>query len=255
MNRPENPLGFIARTELEKAAFSNGYRLDLGTEHGWLHRASTTARGDLWLGAASEKGPWLLSVARPEVAAELDAPRSLGLSGPGAVSFAFPSLNELYSSLDRVYHLCISLPTAPLEAFENATSALPKSTEAEQLIVRRVGQDLFRQALMNYWKGRCPLTGIADPALLRASHIVAWADCDSDAQRLDVHNGLLLSALWDAAFDAGLVSFADDGSVLHSPHLSAAAAAELRLDAITPLIPLTDEHRKNLVRHRARHRF
>ena len=49
-----------------------------------------------------------------------------------------------------------------------------------------------------------PLTGITDEALLRASHIVAWADCETDALRLDVHNGLLLSALWDAAFDAGL---------------------------------------------------
>ena len=38
-------------------------------------------------------------------------------------------------------------------------------------------------------------TGITDPALLRASHIVPWAEC-GDAQRLDVHNGLLLSALW-----------------------------------------------------------
>ncbi len=39
---------------------------------------------------------------------------------------------------------------------------------------------------------------------------VPWSEC-SDEQRLDVHNGLLLSALWDAAFDKGLVSFADDG--------------------------------------------
>jgi predicted restriction endonuclease len=51
---------------------------------------------------------------------------------------------------------------------------------------------------------------------LRASHIVPWADCD-DEQRLDIHNGLLLSALWDGAFDQGLVSFADDGAVLASP--------------------------------------
>src|SRR3977135_1680410 len=70
---------------------------------------------------------------------------------------------------------------------------------------------IFRDALMDYWGGRCPLTGITEPALLRASHIVPWAECD-DAQRLDVHNGLLLSALWDAAFDAGLISFADDGT-------------------------------------------
>ncbi len=40
-----------------------------------------------------------------------------------------------------------------------------------------------------------------------------WADC-TDAQRLDVYSGLLLSALWDAAFDRGLISFADDGTVL-----------------------------------------
>jgi hypothetical protein len=42
-----------------------------------------------------------------------------------------------------------------------------------------------------------------------------------------VHNGLLLSALWDAAFDTGLVSFADDGTVLASPDLSL-ADAEMR---------------------------
>ena len=43
---------------------------------------------------------------------------------------------------------------------------------------------------------------------------------------MDVHNGLLLSALWDAAFDAGLISFADDGSVLRSPSLAAEAEVE-----------------------------
>jgi predicted restriction endonuclease len=69
---------------------------------------------------------------------------------------------------------------------------------------------------MDYWGGRCAMTGIADPALPRASHIVPWFEC-SDEQRLDVHNGLLLSALWDAAFDKGLVSFADDGTPLASP--------------------------------------
>ena len=73
-------------------------------------------------------------------------------------------------------------------------------TEAERLVIQRIGQDVFRDALMAYWGGRCPLTGITEPGLLRASHIVPWADC-TDAQRLDVHNGLLLSALWDAAFD------------------------------------------------------
>jgi putative restriction endonuclease len=63
---------------------------------------------------------------------------------------------------------------------------------------------------MDYWGGRSPLTGITEPVLLRASHILPWAQ-STDEQRLDVYNGLLLSALWDAAFDAGLVSFGDNG--------------------------------------------
>jgi predicted restriction endonuclease len=83
-------------------------------------------------------------------------------------------------------------------------------------VVQRIGQDVFRDALMDYWGGRCQLTGITDAALLRALHIVPWAEC-SDEQRLDVHNGLLLSALWDAAFDKGLVSFADNGTPLPWP--------------------------------------
>jgi hypothetical protein len=37
---------------------------------------------------------------------------------------------------------------------------------------------------------------------------------------LDVHNRLLLSALWDAAFDAGLVSFNSAGQPLLSPSIS-----------------------------------
>ena len=69
---------------------------------------------------------------------------------------------------------------------------------------------------------RLRLTGITEPALLRASHIIPGAEC-GDERRLDVHNGLLLSALWDAAFDKGLVSFAADGSALAHPGLSEAA--------------------------------
>jgi putative restriction endonuclease len=102
---------------------------------------------------------------------------------------------------------------------------------------------------MDYWGGRCPITGITEPELLRASHIVPWADC-ADAQRLDVHNGLLLSALWDAAFDRGLISFADDGTVLESPRLSETARSALGPGGVPPLSGLRDAHRTNLAIHR-----
>lgn len=249
----EAPPGFVVREEAHKAAYENGFRIDLGVRDGWLGYRSTTARGDIWISRAASHGPWLISITHAAVAAELELPPAENVPGPGFASYAFATLGQLYLALDRVYKLGVSLPTAPLEAYEKATAHLPRTTEAERLVVQRVGQDLFRAALLEYWGGRCPLTGITDPELLRASHIVPWAECELDALRLDVHNGLLLSALWDAAFDAGLVSFADDGTVLRSPSLTDVAATALNLDAVPLLQPLTDLHRANLVRHRKQH--
>lgn len=251
----ELPPGFVVREEAHKAAYENGFRIELGARDGWIGYRSATARGEIWIARAAEKGSWLLSISHAGVAAELGLQPSPSISAPGFATFAFAQLHELYTALDRVYKLGVSLPDVPLKAFEKATANLPRNTEAERLTVERIGQNLFRQALMEYWNGCCPLTGITDPALLRASHIVPWAECETDALRLDVHNGLLLSALWDAAFDAGLISFADDGTVLRSPVLTAEAAATLNLDSAAPLGGLTEHHRQNLARHRERHRY
>jgi putative restriction endonuclease len=84
---------------------------------------------------------------------------------------------------------------------------------------------------------------------------VPWAKCESDEKRLDVHNGLLLSALWDAAFDAGLVSFADDGIAMASPRLTIASAAALGMNKAARLTSLTGAHRANLAWHRSLHGF
>jgi hypothetical protein len=255
MNRPECPPGFIVRTELQKASFDNGFRIDRSIDSGWLHYRSATAPGEIWLAGAGPRGPWFLSLSLCAVAQELglrvESDRS---SAHGVATFAFATLEELHRALDRTYRLSVSLPDAPLQQFQSATATAPRSTEAERLVIQRVGQDIFRQALLRYWNGRCPLTGITDPSLLRASHIVPWAECETDAHRLDVHNGLLLSALWDAAFDAGLVSFDDDGRPLCAPTLTPTAAEALMVQATRPL-PLTDAHRANLAQHRARHDF
>lgn len=252
MNSPEDPPGFVVRTEAQKAAWDNGFRLERGIEGGWLRYASTTAHGEIWIAAVSPTGRWLLSIDHPGVAAELAALPASPVPGPGLAAFSFNTLTALHAALDRVYKLGASLPEAPLARFRTKTAGLPQTTEAERLVVQRIGQDIFRAALMDYWGGRCPITGITDPALLRASHIVPWAECD-DAQRLDVHNGLLLSALWDAAFDAGLVSFADDGTVLASPELSLAARTAFDIESTPRLSSLRDAHRVNLAAHRVRH--
>ncbi len=130
------------------------------------------------------------------------------------------------------------------------TRALPKTTEAERLVVQRVGQDVFRAALLDFWNARCPLTGITHPRLLRASHMKPWADCDTDAERLDVHNGLLLAAHLDAAFDAGLISFEMDGSLAVSPALANEDIDRLGLPVLPPLQGLRSRHEPYLTYHR-----
>ena len=244
----QSPQSFVVAQECQKVAWQNGYRRALGEADGWARYGSTTAKGTVWFAAAGHDGPWFLALDHGGIVEELSL-QPADVPGPGLVRYAYPSLTALYAVMPRVYQLGVTLPDGPLEEFRTAVAGLPKTTEAERLIIQRVGQDIFRDRLMTYWQGRCPLTGITDPALLRASHIIAWKDCASDAERLNVHNGLLLSALWDAAFDRGLVTFDDDGRPEFSPKLSETAQSELRWHAP---IPLTDKHRARLDWHRAK---
>lgn len=242
----ESPQSFVTRQECDKVAFQNGFRRPHEELNGWRHYTSTTAQASLWL-ARENTGGWVVAIDHPGIVAEIGL-EPLDGGGPGLARYRFADLATLYAAMPRVYELAVSLPDAPLHEFLYQTKGLPKTTEAERLVVQRVGQNIFRERLMAYWQGRCPLTGITDKALLRASHIKPWKDCDSDAERLDVHNGLLLSALWDAAFDSGLVSFDNIGRPLFSPTLSLEGRALLHWE--TP-IPLSDKHREKLVWHRA----
>lgn len=242
----ESPQSFIVSTECQKAAEQNGFRRKLGATEGWAAFVSTTAQGKIHLAASGAQGPWFLALEHSGIIEELGLP-PVNMFGPGLARYTFANLTELYTVLPRVYELGVSLPDAPLQEFVAKVKDLPKTTEAERLIVQRIGQNIFRDRLMAYWQGRCPLTGITDTALLRASHIIPWKDCKSDAERLNVHNGFLLSALWDAAFDRGLVTFDDDGEPEFSSSLSNEARAELRWQH--PIL-LSKNHKKRLEWHR-----
>lgn len=87
----------------------------------------------------------------------------------------------------------------------------------ERLVRQRVGQQAFRQAMLDYWGGACAVTGVALSEVLRASHAKPWAECVSDAERLDVFNGFLLNANLDALFDRFLITFSDDGELSLRP--------------------------------------
>ena len=74
----------------------------------------------------------------------------------------------------------------------------------------RKGQDYFRRMILANYGGRCALTGIDIPQLLLASHIIPWADKTHKKERLNPCNGICLSALYDKAFDQGLITISPD---------------------------------------------
>lgn len=193
-------------------------------------------------------GPFFLSVAHPGAARELKAELAGPCAKGHAGAFAFRDRDGLFEAVSAVYRLSMCLPTLPYEDFLNETAHLG-DTEAEREQKVRIGQNRFRSALMDYWNATCPLTGVREPELLRASHIIPWAACSSDQERLNVHNGLLLSALWDAAFDAGLVTFDDRGRAVPSPRLCGTAQEALGIGT-SPTLVLSDEHKSRLEWHR-----
>lgn len=75
---------------------------------------------------------------------------------------------------------------------------------------RRKGQDYFRHMILANYNGRYALTGINIRELLLASHIIPWADKSHKKDRLNPCNGICLSALYDRAFDKGLITISPD---------------------------------------------
>jgi hypothetical protein len=241
---------FAIASELRDAANNQGYRIAQGESAGWLFFTSASVPGEIAVAAtmAGMAGPFFLSVSHPGAARELKAEPCAPCARGHAGAFVFSSRDALFTGVSAVYRLSRSLPTLPYEEYLRDIDGLG-DTEADRLQRVRIGQDRFRGAMLDYWNGACPLTGITEPELLRASHIKPWAECESDSERLDVHNGLLLSALWDAAFDQGLVTFCDLGIAMPSPRLGSAARRVLALDHVRPL-ELVDEQRTRLEWHR-----
>lgn len=169
-------------------------------------------------------------------------------SGQDGIAASVPSaapFSELIGTSDSSSIRAIAL-------YHERTRLLPTTTEAERLLAQRIGQDVFRSMLMELWSGRCAISGLDQPELLRASHLKPWAACTTDAERLDPYNGLLLSAHWDAAFDSGLATLEVDGTLLLSDRLTLTARKLLVSKSQSPrrVSHLCEAHQPYLRYHR-----
>jgi putative restriction endonuclease len=248
------PLSPVIVSRLEKAAVDNGFDQELPREGDWLGFASTQCPLRVWLGTFGD-AVFLAAFSKQNVARTLGeygtpmaAPLPKGAVGGRTVT-DIPALHRL---LRRAFQLCKTLPDELLRTFEKQTAALPRATEVERLVVQRVGQDIFREGLLEFWEGRCAITDLAVRELLRASHIKPWAVCESDAERLDVFNGILLAPHLDAAFDSGFITVADDGAIVVAAALDEPARRVLAVDMPLRVRGLAEGHRAYLPWHRER---
>jgi putative restriction endonuclease len=245
----------FAMNRLSLALRNHGFHIPVDAADGWLASDAMAAPGRCFLtftdaaALAVYVGTSLAHVAR--VLEQEGFPVAPVPGHAGAATTFLSATNELPQIMRRLYELSRSLPTAPLNRFSERVRTLPTTTEAERLVVQRIGQDIFREALMDFWSGRCAVTGVDQPELLRASHVKPWAECASNEERLDPMNGLLLVAHWDAAFDNGLVTFADDGSTTFSSRMTGAARLMFSAEGAPPkLAALHPGHLHYLKHHR-----
>ncbi len=83
-------------------------------------------------------------------------------------------------------------------------------TERLLVGIARIGQERFARNVLDNYRFTCGFCGLTIPpglrgrGLLRASHIKPWR-VSTDAERIDVANGIAACPTHDAAFDAGLL--------------------------------------------------
>lgn len=270
---------------LRKAAVDAGFDLEPEIDGSWWRLRASGAPGVAWVRPAGNlAGAWLalpiadqLAVACGTVSAPLGAygmagaPTVLPAGAAGAVSFT--TAEALHDALRRVWAHRAYTPEQLAARWEaevaaalggaveiaNGTSTTDSMsaqflTEVVATVRRRVGQDLFREALIDMWEGRCAVTGLAVPELLRASHAKPWAVAN-DKERLNPYNGLLLAVHLDALFDRGLLAFDERGRGLVSSQLKPDALRvlgirenEVKVSVLPAHIPFLAYHRIHLFR-------
>jgi predicted restriction endonuclease len=95
------------------------------------------------------------------------------------------------------------------------------------------------------------VTGFNKLEVLVASHIFPWATA-SDEQRLDVHNGILLSPTYDALFDRHLITFENTGKIVLSDKINRNAFQQIGVSGEEKIQKLSNFNLEYLEMHRSK---
>jgi len=247
----------LERSLATKAGYDNGWEVSLeDSVVGTVQLSSALHQATANVKSAPGTG-WIVTLPAGRLIDELG--RVTGLRALGSGAFSVSGHSELAVLLRHASRLARTLPDLPCERYEKevakelaVVSGPTAATEVERLVRQRVGQDVYRASLIDYWSGGCAVLGITETALLRASHAKPWAECACDEERLNVFNGFLLTAHLDALFDRHLMTFDDVGQAVFSESVGDELRSKLGLTGSIRLRWLSPEHEPFLKVHRAR---
>jgi hypothetical protein len=125
----------------------------------------------------------------------------------------------------------------------------PNTTERKGLVTSRVGQGAYRKRIIHRWEYQCAVTKFNKLDVLIASHIVPWAEANHE-ERLDVHNGILLSPTYDALFDKHLISFENNGKIILSESIEKNAYLKIGITGSEVIKEMSSYNHIYLEKHR-----
>jgi 5-methylcytosine-specific restriction enzyme A len=128
------------------------------------------------------------------------------------------------------------------------SSTSPTITERSGLVTSRVGQGAYRKRIIHRWEYKCAVTNFNKLDILIASHIVPWSQ-SNDTERLDVHNGILLSPTYDALFDKHLITFNKQGKIILSDNIEHSAYQKIGVTGKEQIKNLSQYNLSYLERH------
>ena len=140
----------------------------------------------------------------------------LGIA-PGRYTALYPSFVADWSATELKARLAFGMPVAATAA--TSAPSEPERRYALRLVSQRLHQATFREAVLAAYAGRCAISRLPEPRLLDAAHIVA--DGHEEMGQPVVPNGLPLSKVHHAAFDANLIGIDADYRIHVSDQLFA----------------------------------
>jgi putative restriction endonuclease len=125
---------------------------------------------------------------------------------PQRYTLIWPTYIVGWSASELKAKLAFGAPLAEAAAWTPPAAA--ERRYALRLVRQRLHQATFREAVMTAYGSRCAISGLPEPRLLDAAHIVD--DGNEALGQPVVTNGLPLSKLHHAAFDANLIGIDPD---------------------------------------------